>query len=186
LYHKSQKIRDQLFSPLCAVLTKMGIKPDHLSYLNLLMIVPFAYFFQTIPFVSFGVLVVSILIDAVDGCLARFQKISSEKGALLDIASDHFVFFGVLLTLICFRTLDGFWGSLYSLNYLLMIVLVIVMRSINLHVFPILRSKYYFYALWTLLIFTGLNYFSVFLVFFCIYMFLTNLFLFHKLRCSLS
>ncbi len=185
-YERFQLMRDRFFEPVCSFFTKAGIKPNHLTFLNLLMVIPFIYFLSGSPIVSFFVLLLSVILDSLDGCLARYQKINSEKGALLDIGVDHFILFSVVLAFIFTKTIDGFWGAAYGLNYMLMIGLVMAMRSMKLHVFPIVRSKYYLYGLWALFIFTGLSYLDLFLVFFSIYMFLTNLFLFYKLRCSLS
>lgn len=185
IYQRFQRMRDRFFKPVCAFLSKIGLKADHLSYFNLVLVVPFAYFLNKSPFISFGALVLSVIVDSLDGCLARYQKDENNAGALLDIAADHFVLFSFVLVLIYAKTIDGFWGAAYAVNYLLMITLVLGMRSLNLHVFPIVRSKYYLYLLWALFIFTGLSYMDIFLVFFSIYMFLTNLFLFHNLRCSL-
>jgi phosphatidylglycerophosphate synthase len=184
-YGQFQKVRDVFFEPLCVLLTKIGIKPNYLSYFNAALAIPFVFFLTASPIISFGVLMLSLLLDSVDGCLARHQKVMNESGALLDIGVDHFILFTVLLGLIYTKTIDGFWGAAYGINYLLLVVLVIAMRSLKVSVVPIVRSKYYLYLVWALFIFTGLNYFDLFLVFFAIYMFLTNLFLFHNLRCSL-
>lgn len=185
-YERFQRMRDRFFAPVCVLLTKAGVKPDHLSYFNLLLLLPFAYFLHSSPFVSFGVLVASLLADALDGCLARHQQSSSQRGALLDIAADHTFFLGVVLSLIFVKTVDGFWGAAYAVNYLVLIFLVMLMRSLKMHVFPVFRSKYYFFFFWTVLLFTGLSYLDIFLVFCTVYMFLTNLFLFHSFRCSIS
>ena len=185
IYSRFQKKRELFFAPLCKSLTKMGVKPDYLSYFSLMMIIPFAYFLNNYAAVSFFALLLSVLADAVDGCLARHQKISSDQGALLDMAVDHAVLFSVVLTLIAFKIVDGFWGAAYALNYFLMVVLVMTMRSLKMQVFLVLRSKYYLYLLVALWIFTGLNFLDIFVVFFAIYMLLTNLFLFHKLRWAL-
>jgi len=185
-YQRFRQKRDLFFVPVCKILTALRFKAEYLSFLSLLLIIPFVLFFQTFPFLSFFSLLFSVVLDGLDGCLARYQHTESEKGALLDIAIDHTVFFCFILTLIFTKTIDGFWGSVYSLNYLLMVFFTIVLRAFKIHVFPLIRSKYYFYFLWAFFLFTGWNYFGIFLVFFSIYMVLTNIFLFEKLRCSLS
>jgi phosphatidylglycerophosphate synthase len=184
-YKRFQLMRDRFFEPVCTFLTRGKIKPDFLSYLNIFLGVVIALLVRPFPVLAFVFLLLTVFIDSVDGCLARHQNCVSGKGALLDIASDHFVFFGILLALISMKTVDGFFGAAYGLNYLLLLVLIIPMRSLNLHVFPVIRSKFLLYFLWALLIFTGINFLDLFLLFFAVYMFLTNLFLFHQLRCSL-
>jgi len=181
-----QRARDRFFGPVCAIFTKIGIKADHMTYFNLFLAIFFSYFFIGFPYLSLIILALSVLFDSLDGCLARFQKSSSQGGALLDIVADHCFLFVVIFTLIATKSVDGFWGGVYAFNYLLMVILVLAMRSLKLHVFPIVRSKYYLYLLWILFLFTGLNYLDVFFVFFTVYMFFTNLLLFNSLRCSLQ
>ncbi len=186
VYERLRDFRDRFWKPVCVFLTHLGVKPDHLSYLNLVMVFGFVYFLIDIPLISFFALLTSVILDSIDGSLARHQKVSSDKGSLLDIGMDHFVLMAVILTLIYTKAMDGFWGAAYAINYLVMIMHVLSMRALRLHVFPVVRSKYYLYLVWALFLFTGLNYLDVFLVFFSIYMFLTNLFLFRTFRCSLS
>ena len=185
-HEKLRHFRDKFFQPLSVFLTKLGVKADHLTYLSLAMGLLFAFFLNKNWLIAFFCLLLSVVLDSVDGCLARHQKTVGERGDLLDHAVDHVVLFIVVLALIYNKTIDGFWAAAYSLNYLLLIFLMMVMRKFKLHVFLVLRSKYFLYLLWALLVFTGLNFLDIFLVFFAVYMFLTNLFLFHKLRCSLS
>jgi phosphatidylglycerophosphate synthase len=186
VYGRFQRMRDGFFEPVCSVLAKAGVQPDHLSYLNLVLAFIFVFFVQSNVYLSVAALLASLLTDALDGCLARYKKAENEGGALMDIAADHTFLFAAVLSLIHIKTVDGFWGAAFSLNYLLMIVLIMAMRAKNLHVFPVVRSKYYFYLAWLLFVFTGLNYLDILLVFFSIYMVLTNLFLFRNYRCSLS
>lgn len=186
IVEKCKQVRDRFFHPAIIFFTKVGIKANHFTFLSLAMMVPFVFFLNRAPIFSLVSLLVSFLFDSMDGSLARYQKVSSEQGVLLDIAVDHLVFFIVLLALIYVKTLDGFFGAAYSLNYLLMVVLVMLLRARKLPLFTVIRNKYYFYVVWALFVLTGWNFLDAFLLFFSIYMFLTNIFLFHKLRCSIQ
>jgi phosphatidylglycerophosphate synthase len=185
-YERFQRIRDRFFRPVCAFLDRLGVKPDYLSYFHIFLLIPYFYFMNRAPILAAGVICLSLLIDCLDGGLARYQKSTSDKGALLDIVADHFVFFGVVFSLMITYITDRFFSTFYLMNYLLMIVLVMAMRANKLHVPPIVRSKYFFYFLCAMALFTGHNYLHVFLVFFSVYMLLTNIYLFHKYRCSLK
>ncbi len=186
IYSQFQHGRDKLFEPACRFLTKNHIKPDVLTYFNLALVLPFINFLNTAPLLSLFSLLLSFVMDALDGCLARYQKTTSVKGVLLDIFADHLFFFSVVLSFMSFKMIDGFWGATYLLNYLLLIVLIMALRSRNVGVFYVIRSKYILYALWFIFLVAGISFLDVFLVFFSIYMFLSNLFLFHTYRCSLS
>lgn len=184
-YLKFRKFRDRFFLPVLEPLTRLGVKPEHLSYFQVFLALCFAFFSSQNAYAGVAIMFLGLLVDAVDGCLARHQKNESAAGALLDIAADHFFFFAAGLSFIYFKTVDGFWGSFYLLNYLLMIAIIMAMRKAELQVFPVFRSKYYFYAFWIFYVVTGANYLGIFLVFFAVYMSITNLMLFHKYRCSL-
>lgn len=185
-FERFQKWRDSFFQPLCVFFTKAGVKPDHLTYLSVLLMLPFVFFLQQLPIVSLISLVLSVFLDAVDGPLARHQKTQSAHGFFMDLVADHLVLFTFVLALIYFKFIDGFWGAAYSLNYLLMIVMIVVMSALKMKIFTVWKSKFLLYLAWTLAIFFGFNFLDIFLVFFSIYMFLTNLFLLYKFRCSLK
>lgn len=70
--------------------SKGAIKPNHITYIGLLMHIPIAlliavgsFYFAAVLLVVFG------LFDALDGALARVQKSDSAAGMLLDASTDR-------------------------------------------------------------------------------------------------
>ncbi len=70
--------------------SKGAIKPNHITYIGLLMHIPIAlliavgsFYFAAVLLVIFG------LFDALDGALARVQKSDSAAGMLLDASTDR-------------------------------------------------------------------------------------------------
>ena len=186
LQERWRNMRDRFFRPVCVLLSKVGVKPSHPTLLGLLMLVPFVYFFQTAPWLAALAIFLNVWVfDAIDGSLARYQHHETARGAFLDLVCDHAVFFGVMLTLVFYRTVDPFWASFYLLNYFSLLVFVIISRFLKVPVIPVLRSKLYVYLFFLIGLITGSNYLDVLLLFFGVYMAITNLFLFHRLRCSL-
>ncbi len=181
-----RNFRDSFFQPVCEFLNKYSISPAFLSYMGLAMVLPFIYFFGFNPWLAFIFLVLNGLFDGLDGPLARFQKRASVKGALIDIMSDYLSFFVVFMTFQYFGLLSPFWSSIYLVNYAAMLALIIFCRGLRVKFFPVIRSKYYLYLIFLVWLITGQNYFDPLLVFFSIYMVVTNFFLFDRIKCSLS
>jgi len=182
---KLRKLRDKISAPLCRFFTKYGFKPNTLSYLGLLTTVPFVYFFGFHPGIAFIFILINVLFDSIDGPLARFQHRLSVKGAIIDVVCDYLSFFIIFLTFLYYGLLSPFWGAVYLLNYVVMLALVIFCRAMKITFFPVLRSKYYIYSVFLIWLITGSNFFDPFLVLCSVYMVVTNIFLFDRIRCSI-
>jgi phosphatidylglycerophosphate synthase len=178
-------LKDKLLLPVTSYLNKTGVKPDWLTYASLLMILPFIYFFKFNPWISLIFLVLNILLDGIDGSMARINGNSSVKGAVLDTAADNLSFIIVFFTAFYYNLFNPFWGGIYITNYIGLIFLVIISKGLKLNVFPVIRSRFYFFLLLFVLLFSGLNYFDYFHVLLGVYMIITNIFLFQRIRWEL-
>ncbi|MCC7196764.1 CDP-alcohol phosphatidyltransferase family protein [Candidatus Peregrinibacteria bacterium] len=183
-YRAFQKFRDDLFLPVSKQLAAKGVKPDHLSYLGVLLIIPFVFFFASNPWLSAICLTLNVLLDCLDGPLARYTHTASDRGALVDLICDYGSFSAVFITIAYYGLMTPFWAALYFVQYALMLYLVTYCRRKNIRFFPVVRSKYYLYLMLLWLLVTGLNWFDPFLVLFGVYMTATNIFLFDSIRCS--
>jgi len=184
-YYKSlQRFRDRLFLPVCQFLNAFGVKSDYLSYLGFFMVVPFIYFFGSNPWLSALFLFLNVVFDALDGPLARFSRTASDRGAIIDVVCDHGSFVIFFLTILFFGLMTPFWALLYLIQYALMLAFVMYCRGHNVSFFPVFRSKYYVYLLLLFLLISGHNFYDAFLVLTSVYMIVTNIFLFDRIRCS--
>jgi len=76
--------------PVVRILSKSGITPNALTFINLALNVVAAYVIATGHFLLGGVLVlVAGLFDLLDGALARFTKQTTRFGAILDSVADR-------------------------------------------------------------------------------------------------
>ena len=171
--------------PLVQMLAKMGLKPDFISLVGLLMVVPFIYFFSFHPWIAFFFLVLNLFFDSLDGSLARFLKVESAKGELTDKAADYLSFSLVFLTFLYFGLLSPLWAAAHLLNYAVMQSFVTFAQMRKVKIFPIVRPKFVIYFFFLLWIITGQNYFDPVLVVLTVYLMISNLFLFIRIRCSL-
>jgi len=91
----------RITNPIVMILSKSGITPNALTFVNLALNVVAAYVIATGHFLPGGVLVlVSGLFDLLDGALARFTKQTTKFGAILDSTVDRISEAAILLGLL--------------------------------------------------------------------------------------
>jgi CDP-diacylglycerol--glycerol-3-phosphate 3-phosphatidyltransferase len=80
----------RITNPIVRILSKSGITPNAITFINLALNIVAAYVIATGHFLLGGVLVlVSGLFDLLDGALARFTKQTTKFGAILDSTVDR-------------------------------------------------------------------------------------------------
>jgi CDP-diacylglycerol--glycerol-3-phosphate 3-phosphatidyltransferase len=80
----------RITNPVVGILSKIGITPNALTFINLALNIVAAYIIATGHFLLGGVLVlVAGLFDLLDGALARFSKQTTKFGAILDSTTDR-------------------------------------------------------------------------------------------------
>ncbi|MDH5365073.1 MAG: CDP-alcohol phosphatidyltransferase family protein [Dehalococcoidia bacterium] len=92
----------RITDPIVGILSKSGITPNALTFINLALNIGAAYVIATGHFIIGGVLVlVAGLFDLLDGALARFTKQTTKFGAILDSVADRIseaaIFCGLLV-----------------------------------------------------------------------------------------
>jgi hypothetical protein len=103
VYRETRKKNDQLFNmyamrPLAAVVVaavyRTPVTPNQVTLLNLAVFLVAAALFVALPtwtggLVAVGVLELSYCLDCADGMLARYKKLASKAGHLLDFFTDE-------------------------------------------------------------------------------------------------
>jgi len=92
----------RITDPIVGILSKSGITPNALTFINLALNIAAAFIIATGHFLLGGVLVlVAGLFDLLDGALARFIKQTTRFGAILDSVADRIseaaIFCGLLV-----------------------------------------------------------------------------------------
>jgi len=115
-----QRIRQHALAPIAAILSRLGIKPDMLSYTS----VAFGLgFFLFAPFhfaLAFWLLVASIICDGLDGVEARLTGSNTPRGSFTDMFCDQAV--------VAFSVAGMVWRG--SINAVLAILFVYVYTSL--------------------------------------------------------
>jgi CDP-diacylglycerol--glycerol-3-phosphate 3-phosphatidyltransferase len=85
-----RNLAHRITDPIVEILSKSGITPNALTFINLALNIVAAYVIATGHFIIGGVLVlVAGLFDLLDGALARFTKQTTKFGAILDSVADR-------------------------------------------------------------------------------------------------
>ncbi len=86
-----QRIRQFALAPVAALLARLGIRPNTLSYTSVVFAIGF-FFLATINFtVAFWLLVASIICDSLDGVEARLTRTNTPRGSFTDMFCDQAV-----------------------------------------------------------------------------------------------
>ena len=85
-----RNLAHRITDPVVGVLSKSGITPNALTFINLSMNIAAAFIIATGHFLLGGILIlVAGLFDLLDGALARFSKQTTRFGAILDSVADR-------------------------------------------------------------------------------------------------
>lgn len=181
---KQQKFkdkRDTALRPLVAVLTKSGIRPDHITYFSLLLF--FIACMVVMPYPILGGILgfLYCLLDGLDGPLARYQNSQSKAGSLMDIFADQVgVIVLPILSVVYFDT-NFIFAYMFGLFYIIEIFLLTILNALKINFGFVLRVKYFYYGLFLLCAIFKDDLLFYFHLIFGIYYMLHSLFLYFKL-----
>lgn len=146
----SQSRRHQIFLPLLKWFVLQGITPNHLTLLSLLSGIGFCFTFgqswEAARLVSFGLLLLHVLLDGIDGPLARFQGTAGNQGSFTDTSSDQLVVAFTTITLIHYAVVNAVTGGLYLFFYTLVVVFAMIRSSLAIPYSWLVRPRFFVYA----------------------------------------
>jgi phosphatidylglycerophosphate synthase len=147
-----RELRNQLLAPLLRILTRCGIRPNWVSATGLLILIPFTWLFLRNAGPESAVwalvpLLAHLVLDGIDGPLARYQGRTDSVGSLVDMVCDHLAFAWVCITLVHVELLHRTWGCLYILFYTLAIVQLVLLNQLGRPFRFVVRTKMVLYGL---------------------------------------
>lgn len=110
IYLKITRLRDLILAPLLKILSRLGITPNSLSYLGVIFVLLFALFIKNHIKWSLLFLLMAWLCDLLDGSLARYKKVDSDRGKFIDMFCDVLTFAMFIGGLIYGNLLPGLVG----------------------------------------------------------------------------
>jgi len=128
---RSQQIRAQLFDPLLRLLARLGVTANHVTVASLLCGLAFPPVFHwVVPWAAFVLLLLHVLLDGLDGPLARFRGTASNRGSFTDTMVDQVVVTVVMIAMIRGGYAELWAGSLYVFFYLLVVTFAFVRNAL--------------------------------------------------------
>ena len=83
-----QRVRQFLLTPIAALLLRLGIGPDMLSYVSVALGIGFCLLAPFWFALAFWLLVASVICDGLDGVEARLKKTNTPRGSFTDMFCD--------------------------------------------------------------------------------------------------
>jgi phosphatidylglycerophosphate synthase len=97
---KSQEWRGQVLKPILRIATDFGLSASMITNGRLILAVIAFVIFTEKPILASIIFLLAILLDALDGPLARVQGRASDKGKFLDVATDHVIYVFIVLAIL--------------------------------------------------------------------------------------
>jgi phosphatidylglycerophosphate synthase len=170
-FHRAADKRTEFVRPLAMFFVQRNVRADSLTVASFLLL-PF-FFFPLFGLKNYlaawAVLILSILLDGLDGPVARLGRYASDKGALSDIVNDITAMVIVGLTAIFFGFADPTLCALYIATYLYMIVLLIARNVLEVPYRFVFKSKYYLFVFLLVKVHFGLDILNGFLLVMSVY-----------------
>jgi phosphatidylglycerophosphate synthase len=143
--------RDRMFKPIVTWLVRWNITPNQVSLLGLVLLLGGAACPRSLYPLMMFLVILYVVTDGLDGCLARVTGKTSEGGSLVDIVVDQA---GPIVlaasSTIHIHTVPSL-AVLFSNVYLVTIGLILYVNTKNIPVkFTIYRIKYLFYITYAL------------------------------------
>ncbi len=142
-----QRVRAVILWPLLSVLSRIGVRPDHLTALSALAGLAFCpLFFWSKP-LAFGMLAVHVLLDGLDGPLARHTNKASRRGSFSDSMADQLVVVASTVTLMSTHVVGVLAGSVYVVAYTVVMLFAMVRNALAIPYSWLVRPRFFVY-LW--------------------------------------
>jgi phosphatidylglycerophosphate synthase len=145
---RSQEWRGRCLLPLLRALAFLRVTPNHLTLLSLLMGLAFGpVYLWGWPWLAFGLLLAHVLLDGIDGPLARYAGVASNRGSFTDTSADQVVVAFTTLTFIHAGHVGAWPGGLYLFFYSLVVVFAMVRNAMAIPYSWLVRPRFVVY-LW--------------------------------------
>jgi len=170
-FHRVADKRTQIMRPLAMFFVRHNVRSDTLTLASFILLPGFFFpLFGLGHYVAaWAVLILSIILDGLDGPVARLGRCASDKGALADIVNDISAMVVVGIAAIQFGWAVPSLAAVYMVTYLYMIVFIIARNVLQQPFQFVFKSKYYLYFFLLLKVHTGVDVLNYFLAAFSVY-----------------
>lgn len=142
-----QRMRGAALRPLLAGLSRAGVSPDHLTLLSAVIGLLFCPFFFWSKPLAFAMLASHVVLDGLDGPLARHTGTASRRGSFSDSMADQLVLVASMVTLMSVRVVGILPGSVYLVSYTVVLLFAMVRNALSVPYSWLIRPRFFLY-LW--------------------------------------
>ncbi len=150
-----QNIREKSLKPVLQGLDRMGVSPNGVTLASLVFGAFAAGTFLVSKPVALTLLFLHVLLDGLDGPLARYQSSASPKGSFTDTMVDQTVITLVMLVLMNIGTVSISAGGFCIFVYTLVVFFAMIRNRLEIPYSWLFRPRFMLYS-WLLLEFTFL------------------------------
>ncbi len=143
---RTQQWRAWLFAPLLRLLAACKITPDHLTILSLLAGLAFCPLYVSFPAWAMVCLVLHVVIDGLDGPLARYLGTDSRMGSFTDSMADQAVIAASTITLMHLDVVAMLPGVLYITTYTVVVLFAMARNALKAPYSWLFRPRFYVYG----------------------------------------
>ncbi len=144
-----QRLRAILLKPLLQVLSVFRVSPDTITLLSAIAGLTFVplVFVDSVK-TAIGMLVVHVLLDGLDGPLARYQHRASARGSFTDTCADQLVVTAVTITWMIGTSTNAavLAGSVFIVVYALVVAMAMVRNAMEIPYSWLVRPRFMVYS----------------------------------------
>jgi len=147
LMQQSQALRGRLIAPLLQCLSLLRVTPNQLTLLSLVAGLAFCpLLLSGYPAIACSLLLLHLILDGMDGPLARYQMTASSRGSFTDTFADQIVVTFTSITMIHAGNLGVWPGALYLFFYALVVIFAMVRNALTIPYSWLVRPRMLVYA----------------------------------------
>jgi len=143
---RTQQWRGEVLRPLLSLLTRGHIAPDHVTIISTLAGLAFCPLWFVHPLLASGMLLLHVLLDGLDGPLARFQNVASRRGSFTDTVADQTVVFASTLTLMAAGDVRIVPASIYLFAYTVVVAFAMIRNAMRIPYSWLIRPRILVYC----------------------------------------
>jgi len=157
LKYKMEKMKEYVLGPLASLLVKLGITASMISYLSgIFGILSAIYIFFDIK-IAFFLLIFSLLLDGLDGTIARKENSIDTKGIFIDCFNDQITITATSMAFAGIGILSPPLAVLYSTTYPVLIIFSILRNRLKIPNKYVFRPRLIIFLFFGLYVFTSIN-----------------------------
>ena len=158
-FERMSRWRIGFFHPVLLIFRSLGVRPNHLTgtaFFSLLIAFPLLFWLK-LPQWAFVVLAANIILDGLDGPLAKLEGGHSSSGAFWDMANDLTTMVVVVITAAHFQFMNPTVAFVYVACYLYLSFFGIALNVLRIPYRFVTKSKYPVYIFLLIRQMTGLD-----------------------------